>query len=64
MKIDSGKNDDLFMQFLVIGLVGGSHDKYCIVMKDLETTSVVMIRFRFHEFAVYGIISFNYLIFS
>ena len=51
------------MQFLVIGLAGGSRDNNCITKKDLETTSV-FIRFRFHEFAVYGIIPFDSHIFS
>ena len=36
MKIDSGKNDDLFMQFLVIGSVSVSRDNYRITWKDLE----------------------------
>ena len=57
------KNDNLFMQFLVIGSVGGSRDNYCITKKDLESTSV-FICFRFHEFAVYGIIPFDCLILS
>ena len=40
MKIDSGKNDDLFIQFLLIGTVGGSLDNYRATWKVLKTTSV------------------------
>ena len=36
MKIDSGKNYDVFLQFIVIGSVGGSRDNYRITWTDLE----------------------------
>ena len=36
MRIDSGKNDDPFMQFPVIGSVSVSRDNYHITWKDLE----------------------------
>ena len=42
-----------------LSFVGGSRDKCYITKKDLETTSVFMIRFHFHEFTVYGIIPFE-----